>query len=260
MKKGYTIPEAGRMAKGTNIVNIIPIAQGEKVTVMMHIREFSNDHFLVMVTQSGTVKRMELSQLRNIRNVGIRALTLDEGDKLISVNLTDGDQNIIIATRMGKALRFNEQDIRAMGRTAAGVRGIKLREGDCCIGAAVAPNDSCILSVTENGYGKRTSIDSYTLQNRGGQGMANYKINEKTGPLAGMRVVNEDDDIMIISDDGTMIRMPASDISVYGRDTSGVKVMRVDEGVKVISVARIKPEPESEDDEDEIVEDEDGEE
>ena len=260
MKKGYTIPEAGRMAKGTNIVNIIPIAQGEKVTVMMHIREFSDDHFLVMVTQSGTVKRMELSQLRNIRNVGIRALTLDEGDKLISVNLTDGDQNIIIATRMGKALRFNEQDIRAMGRTAAGVRGIKLREGDCCIGAAVAPNDSCILSVTENGYGKRTSIDSYTLQNRGGQGMANYKINEKTGPLAGMRVVNEDDDIMIISDDGTMIRMPASDISVYGRDTSGVKVMRVDEGVKVISVARIKPEPESEDDEDEIVEDEDGEE
>jgi DNA gyrase subunit A len=260
MKKGYTIPEAGRMAKGTNIVNIIPIAQGEKVTVMMHIREFSDDHYLVMVTQSGTVKRMELSQLKNIRNVGIRALTLDEGDKLISVNLTDGDQNIIIATRMGKALRFNEQDIRAMGRTAAGVRGIRLREGDCCIGAAVAPNDCCILSVTEKGYGKRTNIDSYTLQNRGGQGMANYKINEKTGPLAGMRVVSEDDDIMIISDDGTMIRMPASDISVYGRDTSGVRVMRVDEGVKVISVARIKPEPESESDEDEIVEDENGEE
>ena len=257
MKKGYTIPEAGRMAKGTNIVNIIPIAQGEKVTVMMHIREFSDDHYLVMVTQSGTVKRMELSQLRNIRNVGIRALTLDEGDKLISVNLTDGNQNIIIATRLGKAIRFNEQDIRAMGRTAAGVRGIRLIGDDCCIGAAVAPSDSCILSVTENGYGKRTSVDSYTLQQRGGQGMTNYKITEKTGAIVGMRIVNENDDIMMISDDGTMIRMPASDISVYGRGTSGVRVMRVDDGVKVISVARIKPEPENDgDDEPETEEDE----
>ncbi len=158
MRKGYTIPEAGRMAKGTNIVNIIPVDPGERVTAMMHITDFDEDRFLVMITKNGTMKRMEMSALKNIRTTGIRALTLDEGDELISVNITDGEQNIIIATHLGKAIRFSEQDARPMGRTAAGVRGIKLREGDYCIGAAVATPGDYILTVTEKGYGKRTFV------------------------------------------------------------------------------------------------------
>jgi DNA gyrase subunit A len=248
MKKGYMIPEAGRMAKGTNLVNIIPLDAGERVTVMIHIREFDEDKYLVMVTKNGTVKRMELAALKNIRTTGIRSLTLDEGDELISVNVTDGEQNIIIASHMGKAIRFNEQDIRPMGRTAAGVRGIRLKGDDYCVGAAVAAPNSCILSVTEKGYGKRTAVESYTLQQRGGQGMANYHITDRTGAIAGVRIVNDNDDVMMISDDGTMIRMPAADISVYGRDTSGVRVMKLDKGAKVISVARIKGEDEGDGD------------
>jgi len=181
MRKGYTIPEAGRMAKGTNIVNIIPVDPGERVTAMMHINDFDDDRYIVMITKTGTMKRMEMSALKNIRSTGIRALTLDEGDELISVNITDGKQNIIIATHMGKAIRFKETDARPMGRTAAGVRGIKLREGDYCIGAAVAAPGDCLLSVTEKGYGKRTVVENYSLQQRGGQGMANYNITERTG-------------------------------------------------------------------------------
>ncbi|MBQ6539445.1 MAG: DNA gyrase subunit A [Oscillospiraceae bacterium] len=245
IKKGYMIPEAGRMAKGTNLVNIIPLDPGERVTVMIHIREFDEDQYLVMVTRKGTVKRMELAALKNIRTTGIKALTLDEDDELISVNITDGNQNIIIASRKGKAIRFNEEDIRPMGRIAAGVRGIRLRGDDYCVGAAVAVPGSCILSVTEKGYGKRTAVESYTLQQRGGQGMANYHITGRTGDIAGVRIVDDDDDVMMISDDGTMIRMPAADISVYGRDTSGVRVMKLAEGSGVISVARIKAEDKS---------------
>jgi DNA gyrase subunit A len=245
IKKGYMIPEAGRMAKGTNLVNIIPLDPGERVTVMIHIREFDEDQYLVMVTRKGTVKRMELAALKNIRTTGIKALTLDEDDELISVNITDGNQNIIIASRKGKAIRFNEEDIRPMGRIAAGVRGIRLRGDDYCVGAAVAVPGSCILSVTEKGYGKRTAVESYTLQQRGGQGMANYHITGRTGDIAGVRIVDDDDDVMMISDDGTMIRMPAAVISVYGRDTSGVRVMKLAEGSGVISVARIKAEDKS---------------
>ncbi|NCB52476.1 MAG: DNA gyrase subunit A [Clostridia bacterium] len=248
-KKGYLIPEAGRTAKGTNIVNIIPIEQGERVTAMLHMREFSDDVFLVMVTKYGTTKRLIMSELKNIRQTGIRALRLDDGDELISVRETDGCQNILIATHDGMAICFDENDVRTMGRDAAGVRGIRLRGGDYCIGAARARESGYLLSVTENGFGKRTPIDEYlrggeeesaerTPQNRGGLGLKNYNITEKTGKVAAIKVVDDTDDVLIISDDGTVIRMAASDISTYGRATQGVRLMRLAEGTKVISIAR----------------------
>jgi len=259
-QKGYMIPEAGRTAKGTNIVNLLPIEQGERVSAMLHLREFTEDRYLIMVTRNGTVKRMEFSELRNIRNVGIRALNLDEGDELISVHETSGEDNIIIVTRNGMAICFRETDVRPMGRNAAGVRGIKLREGDFCVAAEIAGEGKELLSVTENGYGKRTPIEEYlrgsedenapkTPQNRGGIGLKNYNITEKTGPVAAAKVVDENDDILLIADDGTIIRMAASDISVYGRATQGVVLMRLSEGAKVISLARVDKE-EAEDSQD----------
>lgn len=259
-KKGYLIPEAGRTAKGANIINILPIEQGERVTAMLHVREYPEDRFLVMVTRKGTVKRMCFSELKNIRNVGIRALNLDEDDELISVRKTDGTDNILIVTHQGMAICFRETDVRPMGRNAAGVRGIRLREGDFCVSASRAGEGVDLLTVTENGYGKRTPIEDYlrggedenaprTPQNRGGLGLKNYNITEKTGPVAAARVVNDTDDILLISDDGTIIRMPASDISVYGRATQGVRLMRVAEGARVISLAGVERE-DSEDTED----------
>ena len=246
-KKGYQIPEAGRSAKGTNIVNILPIERGERVTAMIHMREYSADIYLVMVTKFGTVKRMSMAALKNIRRSGIRALRLEEGDELISVRETDGSDKIIIATHDGMAICFNESDVRPMGREAAGVRGIKLREGDYCVGAARAREGGALLTVTENGYGKRTEIKDYlrggadgegTAQNRGGLGVKNYHITDRTGKVAAVKVVDDNDDVMIISDDGTIIRMAASDISLYGRATQGVRLMKVSEGHRVISIAR----------------------
>ena len=243
-KKGYLIPEASRTAKGTNIVNIIQVDPGEKVNTMIHIREFDENVFLVMVTKNGTVKRLQMSQLKNIRNSGIRALSLDDGDELISVRLTDGEQNILIATHDGRAICFRETDVRTMGREAAGVRGIKLKDGDYCVGAARAREGGSLLTVTENGYGKRTPIEEYIRgesgqpQNRGGMGMRNYNITEKTGKIADVKVVDDNDDILLISDDGTIIRMAAADISTYSRATQGVRLMRMAEGSKVISIAR----------------------
>ncbi len=250
-KKGYMIPEASRTAKGTNIINLLPIEQGEKVSAMLHIREFPKDRFLVMVTKDGTVKRMYFSELKNIRNVGIRALTLDENDELISVRETDGEDNILIVTHDGMAICFRETDVRPMGRAAAGVRGISLRQGDYCVSASRAKEGTALLSVTENGYGKRTLIDEYlrggeeenapkTPQRRGGLGLKNYNITEKTGPVTAARIVNDTDDILLISDDGTIIRMAASDISIYGRATQGVRLMRTGESTKVISLARVE--------------------
>ena len=249
-KKGYLIPEAGRTSKGTNIVNIIPIEPEEKVNAMIHVRDYKPDMYLVMVTKNGTVKRIRFTELRNIRNTGIRALKLEEGDELISVRETDGNQNILIATRDGMAICFNENDVRPMGRTAAGVRGIMLRPGDWCIGAARSRSGGSVLTVTENGYGKRTRVEEYLRggepQKRGGLGLKNYHITEKTGKVAAMKVVDDDDDILLISDDGIIIRMAVSDINVYGRDTQGVKMMRVPEGVRVISIARTEKETETE--------------
>ena len=244
VRKGYTIPEAGRSAKGTNIINIIPLNPGEKISAMIRGRGYDEDSYIIMVTRDGTVKRMSQSALKNIRSNGIRALTIEDGDELISAHSTDGRQKLLIATAAGMAICFDENDVRPMGRDAMGVRGIKLREGDCVVGAAIAREGGTLLSVTENGFGKRTELSEYSVQYRGGMGSKNYKVTDKTGPVAACKVVSEDDDILIISDDGTMIRMDAYGVSCYGRATQGVKIMRLSEGSRVISVARAEKEEE----------------
>ena len=246
-KKGYQIPEAIRTAKGTHLNNIFQFEPGEKVTTMIHGRDYDENGYLFMVTKNGTVKRTEKSAFRNIRAVGLRVLTLDEGDELITVLETDGQENILIATHDGQAICFRESDVRPMGRTAMGVRGIKLRAGDYVIGGALAKLGTMLLAITENGYGKRTPIEEYIRsggepQHRGGFGLRGYQITEKTGKAAGVKVVREDDDILIISDDGTIIRMAAADVNVYSRTAQGVRVMRVSEGTKVISLARVPQE------------------
>ena len=246
-KKGYQIPEASRTAKGTHLNNIFQFEPGEKVTTMIHGRDYDENGYLFMVTKNGTVKRTEKSAFRNIRAVGLRVLTLDEGDELITVLETDGQENILIATHDGQAICFRESDVRPMGRTAMGVRGIKLRAGDYVIGGVLAKLGSMLLAITENGYGKRTPIEEYIRsggepQHRGGFGLRGYQITEKTGKAAGVKVVQEDDDILIISDDGTIIRMAAAAVNVYSRTAQGVRVMRVSEGTKVISLARVPQE------------------
>jgi len=252
-KKGYHIPEAGRTAKGTNIVNLLPIDPGERVSAMIQTRDLDTaDEYLVMVTRDGTVKRMYINELKNIRNNGIRAINIEEGDELISVRRTDGAQKILIATHDGMAICFDENDVRPMGRTATGVRGIRLRKGDYVVGAARAREGGALLSVTESGYGKRTEIEEYlrgndgTAQKRGGMGLKNYNVTEKTGKVADIKVVDGNDDVLLISDDGTIIRMGADTISTFQRATQGVRLMRLSDGSKVISVARTDKE-ESED-------------
>ena len=241
-KKGYLIPEAGRTARGVNIVNFIQVEKDEKVNAMLHVREMDDDSFLVFATRSGTVKRMPLSALRNIRTSGIRALTLDEGDELINVMRTDGSRNILLATHNGQAICFAETDVRPMGREAVGVRGIRLKDGDWVVGAEIAQPDAGVLSITENGYGKRTPAADYIRggeepQHRGGSGMKNYNITDKTGPVAAVKVVYDTDDVLVVSDDGVIIRMEAAGISELGRATQGVRIMRLSEGARVISVA-----------------------
>ncbi len=246
VKKGYNIPEAGRSARGTNIVNILQIDADEKISTMIHARSYEEDSYLVFVTRNGTVKRMEQTALRNIRQSGIRALTLDEGDELIAVIATTGNENILIATYQGMAVCFNENDVRAMGRQAVGVRGIRLREGDYVVGAdSTAAGEAC-LTITEKGYGKRTRIEEYSVHNRGGLGIRNYNVTDKTGNIAAVRMVNATDDILVISDDGTMIRMSCDSISMLGRSTQGVRVMRLLEGSRVIDVEKTDREAEEE--------------
>ena len=243
-KKGYQIPEAGRTAKGTNIVNLLPIEQGEKVTAMLHIREFTDNEFLVFATRFGTVTRFTLSSLHTARKAGIRALHLEEGDELIAVCRTDGEQDVLLVTHDGMAIRFQEQDVRCMGRDAVGVRGIKLREGDYLVAGGVTNQGDSLLTITEKGFGKRTLIQEYTCQSRGGYGSKNYNITEKTGPVASAAIVEESDDALMISDDGTIIRTAVSGINLYGRVTQGVHIMNVPEGGKVISLATTREEDE----------------
>ena len=257
-KKGYQIPEASRTAKGTHLNNIFQLDPGERVTAMLHGRDYDENGYLFMVTRNGTVKRVEKSAMRNIRTVGLRAITLDEDDELISVRETDGDMNILLVTHDGMAICFRETDVRPMGRTAMGVRGIRLRPGDYVIGAVRALPDKALLIITENGFGKRTPIEEYVRaggepQHRGGLGLKGYQITEKTGKAAGAKAVNDADDILLISDDGTMIRMAAADVNLYSRTAQGVKVMRVSDGSKVIALARVeRVEDESSQSEDEF--------
>ena len=237
-RKGYLIPEAGRTARGTAIVNVLPLEQDEKITAMLLTREFDENAYLVMVTKFGTVKRIHMPTLETNRKGGIRALTLDEGDELINVLKTGGSDKIIIATEQGMAICFDENDARPMGRDAAGVRGIRLEDGDCVIGAVIAAEDKQLLTVTKNGYGKRTAMDENHVQNRGGKGLKNYNLTVKTGLVAGIEAVDDNDDVMLIENGGVIIRMAASDINTYGRSTQGVRVMRVEEGNEVISLQR----------------------
>ena len=247
IKKGYTIPEAGRNARGTNIVNLIQIETGdnpEKVSAMIRGRGMEEDSYLVFVTRKGTVKRMQQSALKNIRSNGIRALTLEEGDELISVIPTTGDEDIIIATYNGMAASFNERDVRPMGRGAVGVRGIRLREGDFVVGAGSSSAGEHLLTITEKGYGKRTPIGEYTVRGRGSLGIKNYNVTEKTGKIADVKMVSPGDDILVISDDATIIRMAVDSISVLGRSTQGVRIMRLSEGSRVISIETTERETE----------------
>ena len=253
-KKGYQIPEAGRTAKGTNIVNILPLEPGETVTAGITVHEFDDDN-LMFVTKQGTVKRVLLSSLNTARKAGIRALTLNDGDELISVMKTNGENNILLATRDGMAICFNEADVRVMGRDAAGVKDITLSDGDEIVGAGIAEPGKQLLTVTELGYGKRTELTEYMRldetgerrpQQRGGKGLKNYNITAKTGRIAGIAIVSDEDDVMLIENGGVLIRMAASDINVYKRDTQGVILMRVEEGNRVISIERVDPEQEEE--------------
>ncbi len=249
-KKGYLIPEAGRTARGTNIVNILPLEPDERVTAMLLTRDFPDNEYLAMVTRNGTVKRLQLSAVYTARKAGIRVLSLDEGDELIGVMRTSGSDNLLIATRNGMAICFAETDVRPMGRDAAGVRGIRLGADDCVIGAAVAEPGKTLLTVTENGYGKRTPVESYLrgdeVQGRGGKGMRNYRLTDKTGPVAGAVVVSDTDDIMLIESGGVILRTPAGSINIYGRDTQGVILMRVEAGSRLIAVQRVEGDLEEE--------------
>ena len=253
-RKGYQIPEASRTARGTAMVNILPLEAGEKVTAVVTTRQFEADEYLVMVTRNGTVKRMNFETLSTRRKGGIRALTLDEGDHLINVIRTKGEDKIVIATRQGMAICFSETDARPMGRDATGVRGITLSDGDCVVGAERYEEGKCLLTVTERGYGKRTAMADYLRsdaegnrfpQVRGGKGMKNYNITEKTGCVAGCRVVSESDDVMLIESGGVIIRIPAASVNIYKRDTQGVIVMRIAEENAVVSVERIDGSEES---------------
>ena len=243
-KKGYQIPESGKTAKGINMVNVIQVETGEKVQAMLHFRETEDEPlYLFMTTRNGTVKRLPVDQLKNIRQSGIRALTLDEGDQLISVKETDGDQDILIATHDGQAVRFHESDVRPMGRTAVGVRGIRLREGDYVVGAAKAQPGKTVLAITERGYGKRTPVEEYRITSRGGLGIRNYMVTEKTGPIVGIKVVDGTEDLLLVTESGILIRTPVQNIRVAGRATQGVIVMRFKtEGDRVISMALADPE------------------
>lgn len=251
-KKGYLIPEAGRTARGTNIVNILPLEQGERVTAMLLTREFTDHEYLMMVTRGGTVKRIRLDALYTARKAGIRALSLEDGDELIAVLKTNGSDNILLATRQGMAICFAETDVRPMGRDAAGVRGIRLDDGDEVVSAAVAAEGKSLLTVTENGYGKRTAVEAYLRgedrqpQTRGGKGLRNYRLTEKTGLVAGAAIVDDTNDVMLIESGGVVLRTPAASINLYGRDTQGVILMRIEEGNRVIGVEAISNTEETE--------------
>ncbi len=238
-KKGYQIPESGKAAKGTNIVNVLQVEQDERIQTMIHTSSIADDgRYLVMVTKLGVVKRMEANRLKNLRNNGIRALRMGEGDSLISVRETDGDQNILIATHLGQAVCFHETDVRAVGRDAVGVRGIRLKEGDYVVGAARATAGKCVLSITEKGYGKRTSVEDYRITRRGGSGIRNYLVTEKTGPVVGIKVVDGSEDLLLVTQAGILIRTHVDAVRQAGRSTQGVIVMRFkEEGDQVISLA-----------------------
>ena len=247
-KKGYLIPEAGRAAKGTSVANVLPLDEGERITAGISVKTLDvDDQYLFFVTKNGTVKRTPLRSINTRMKAGIRALTLEQGDELIEVRLTDGKQNMILMTHDGMSICFDENDVRVMGRDAVGVRGIRLRDDDdYVVGAARAHAGKTLLAVTENGYGKRTAVEEYMRgdepQSRGGKGLKGYQVTDKTGPVVAIKVVDGNEDLLLVSDDGSIIRTAVEDISTYSRATQGVRLMRLADGVKVISIARAEKE------------------
>ncbi|MBQ6937155.1 MAG: DNA gyrase subunit A [Clostridia bacterium] len=234
--KGYQIPEASRQAKGSAIVNLLPVEKDEKVTAMIVLREFEDDKYLLMCTRGGVIKKTAVTDYDTSRKGGIIGIVLDEGDELIKVELTNGENEVVIGTNTGMAIRFNEKDVRSMGRVTRGVKAITLRGEDYIIGMCLANEDTQLLAVTENGYGKRTELSEYRVQNRGGIGIKTYKCSDITGNVVGIRSVKDDEDIMIITSEGIIIRIAAKDVSSIGRSTKGVRLMRLSEGVKVVSI------------------------
>ena len=244
VRKGYQIPEAGRSARGTNIVNILPLEPEEKISAMLRGKGLQEDDFIMFFTKNGVTKRMSQGELKNVRKNGIRALDIREGDELVQALTTHGSEKLLVVTRGGMAIRFDENDVRPMGRTAAGVRAIRLKDGDEVVAAVRATDeDAAVLTVTENGYGKRTRIGEYSVQGRGGQGLKTYQITQKTGEIVGAKKVTGEEDILLVSDDGTIIRMEAGSISLLSRATQGVRLMRPAEGAHVVAMARAEREP-----------------
>jgi DNA gyrase subunit A len=248
--KGYELPEGSRTSKGVNIVNLLPVSQDEKITAMIRVPEFVDDRYLIMVTKSGIVKRTVLNEYNTARKGGIIGILLDEGDELVRVRLTDGESEVVVGTRGGNAIRFKESNARPMGRAAHGVKAINLEKGDEVIGMSVVREGATLLSVTEKGFGKRVNISEYHTQNRGGKGLTSYNLNEKTGLVAGIKIVDETDDVMLISSDGVIIRISVAEIPTYSRYAQGVHVMRIGEDSHLVTVAR-SPHEEPSDDADE---------
>ena len=246
IRKTYQIPEAGRTAKGSNIVNILELEAGEKVTAIISVPGFSDREYLFMVTRRGIVKKTLLSEFEYQRKGGKIALTLDDGDELVYVKHTSGNDDIIIATHDGLSARFGEEDVRPMGRGARGVKGMTLSDGDYIVGCAVISEDKALLTITEGGFGKRCEFDNFSAHNRGVKGIMCHGISERTGKLAGIAAVGESDDIMMITNDGTIIRTPVSGIPFYGRSAGGVIVMRLSEGSSLVNFARLENDEELE--------------
>ncbi len=244
--KAYHIPEAGRTAKGTAIVNLLELESEEKITAIIPIAEYQEDAYLFMATKDGHVKKTELMQYNNIRRGGLAAVTLRENDELIDVRLTGGEQDVILVTRNGMSIRFKESDVRPLGRVSQGVIGINLEESDYVVGMATSRTDATLLVVTENGFGKRTELDEYKTQTRAGKGILTFRVTDRTGAVVGVKLVNETDDIMLISSDGTIIRTEVCGISILGRATQGVTLMRTSDGSRVVSIARIEAEDDDE--------------
>ena len=242
--RGYEIPEAGRTAKGTAIVNLLSLDPGEKITAVIPISNFAEGKYLLMATQKGFIKKTALTEYNSARKTGLQAITLKEEDELIAVRLTDGQDNVVLVTEDGMSITFSEQDVRPMGRTAQGVIGIKLGDGDKVIGmeSIIDGANATLLAITEHGFGKRTDLDEYRVQNRGGRGVITYKVTQKTGKLVGIRVTDDSNDIMMITDTGTIIRISVKDVSVLGRSTQGVTLMRTNDGGKVVSIELVEPE------------------
>ena len=240
--KGYEIPEAGRTARGMAIVNLLEVVPGETITAVIPVREFSDDKYLVMITRQGVIKKTDMMSFAKIRKGGLVAVNLREDDQLISVLMTGGENEILVATRKGMGIKFNEHDVRPMGRTATGVRAIRLKKEDYVVSAVMITEGVKVLNVTENGYGKRTDVDEFNVQYRGGKGVKIHQLTKKTGMLTGVVLIEENEEIMLITSEGIIIRLRGREISAFGRISQGVKLMNLADEVKVVGIAKISEE------------------